>query len=282
MKIEILGSGGALAMPMLYSQHQFAQQAREQGVPYSRWGPSIFIHDIGLLIDTPEEIRLQLERAKIFRVPNCIYSHWHPDHVRGLRVFESLNWGTWHYPSQNCNTMIYLPQQVAEDMTTRAGMGEALEWMESVRVIQQHVISDGEAIILKDIKVTPFRLAEEYVYAFLLEGNGKRVLIAPDELFGWEPPDFVKGVDLAILPMGIPEYNPLTGERFLAETHPVLKTEATYRQTLEMVKKIDAKLTYLTHIEDYEIFGYDELSVLETDLTDPLVKFAYDTLLIEI
>ena len=35
-------------------------EARENGVPYSRTGPSLFVHGPDVLIDTSEEIRLQL------------------------------------------------------------------------------------------------------------------------------------------------------------------------------------------------------------------------------
>ncbi len=49
------------------------------------------------------------------------------------------------------------------------------------------------------------------MYAFLLEEEGKRVLIAPDELVGWDPPQTVRGLDLAVLPMGVPEFDPFTG-----------------------------------------------------------------------
>ena len=77
--------------------------------------------------------------------------------------------------------------------------------------------------------------------AFLIEERGKRILLAPDELLGWTPPDFVRGVDLAVLPMGVCEFNPFTGARQIALEHPVLKTEATFSQTLDMVRVLSAR-----------------------------------------
>lgn len=280
MKIEFLGSGGALPTPALNSHHPFAQQARQKGVPYTRFGPSLFIHDCELLIDTPEEIRLQLERAGIYRVPHCLYSHWHPDHTRGMRVFESLNWTTWQYPRENQITDIYLPEQAGIDMRGIGGMADALDWMSKVKIIRVHDLKDGDHLMLGDFKITPFRVAEDYVYAFLFEGQGKRVLIAPDELFGWSPPEFVQGVDLAILPMGICEFNPFTGERFLPTEHPVLRSEATFRQTLAMLETLNAQQVIMTHIEDCPLYGYDELLQLEKTLKN--IRFAYDTLIVEI
>jgi phosphoribosyl 1,2-cyclic phosphate phosphodiesterase len=118
----------------------------------------------------------------------------------------------------------------------------------------------------------------------LFEGEDKRVLIVPDELFGWEPSNDIKGVDLAILPMGIVEFNPLTNARVIPEHHPVLKTEATFRQTIEVIKLLNAKRVVLTHIEEPDSLSYDDLQLLEKKLqTEGLnIVFAYDTLIIDV
>jgi phosphoribosyl 1,2-cyclic phosphate phosphodiesterase len=67
-------------------------EAREKLIPYSRTGCSMFLYDINLLFDTPEEVRLQLNREKIQNVEHVILTHWHPDHTFGLRILEQLNW----------------------------------------------------------------------------------------------------------------------------------------------------------------------------------------------
>jgi phosphoribosyl 1,2-cyclic phosphate phosphodiesterase len=122
------------------------------------------------------------------------------------------------------------------------------------------------------------------VYAFLFEGEGKRVLIVPDELFGWEPSDNVKGVDLAVLPMGVVEFNPFTNIRVVPKNHPVLKSESTFQQTLEVIKALNAKKVVLTHIEEPDNLSYDDLQLLEKRLrAEGLnVDFAYDTLIVDV
>ncbi|MEZ4582776.1 MAG: hypothetical protein R3A10_14255 [Caldilineaceae bacterium] len=62
--------------------------------------------------------------------------------------------------------------------------------------------------------------------------------IAMDELYGWTPPDDWRGVNLAVLPIGVFEFDPLTGERRILADHPVLAREATFRQTLAMVEAL--------------------------------------------
>jgi len=45
-----------MVIPKPLCQCRICRQARDKGVPYARAGPSSFLHDINLLIDTPAEI----------------------------------------------------------------------------------------------------------------------------------------------------------------------------------------------------------------------------------
>ena len=241
MRIEFLGTGGAITTPRPGCRCRICVEARKAGVPYSRSGPAIFIHGPDLLIDTPEEIKDQLNRAGIVNINAGIYSHWHPDHTMGRRVWESLNFDGRNWPPSGGSTDVYLPEQVAADFETWLGLAEHFAFMNDQGYTRTHTIQDGDSIRLNDVHVTPFRLAADYVYAFIIEENNRRVLIAPDELVGWQPPDFVRYVDLAILPMGVVEHDPLTGDRKVAPDHPLLKIEATFAETLEMVRRVGAR-----------------------------------------
>lgn len=284
MRIEFLGTGGAITTPKPGCSCRVCVQARREGVPYSRGGPSVFLHGPDVLVDTPEEIKDQLNRAGIGKVPACLYSHWHPDHVMGRRVWEALNqdWRSW--PPHNRCTDIYLPEQVGKDFRKMLGSWEHfafLEYREVVRVVE---LSDGGDIEIGGVRIHPFRLAEDYVYAFLIEEDGKRVLIAPDELNGWEPPEWVRGADAAVLPKGLDEFDPFTGERRIPKDHPILQEEATYEETLEIVEKLDAGRVVLTHIEEVDGLSHDDLRELQEGLQGEgrNIEFAYDTLEVEV
>ncbi len=88
MKFEIIGSGGCTALPKPLCRCKVCRQARDRGIPYSRYGCSLFLHDINLLIDTPEDIVHSINSSKIERIDRVIYSHLDPDHTLPL---ESLN-----------------------------------------------------------------------------------------------------------------------------------------------------------------------------------------------
>jgi phosphoribosyl 1,2-cyclic phosphate phosphodiesterase len=260
MRIEILGSAGALTTPRPGCSCPVCVEARKRGIPYSRTGPSVFVHGPDVLIDTPEESKDQLNRAGIEHVAVGLYSHWHPDHVMGRRVWESLNVDFRAWPPRQRETVdLYLPQQVAEDFKERLGTWEHLVFLEQHNLVRLHVVADGSPIQLGTVKVTPIRLPEDYVYAFIFESPGGRALIVMDEANGWVPPRELGRVDVAVLPLGIHEHDPFTGERRIHEEHPVLVEEATYDETLGIVGALDARRIVLSHIEEMDGLSHDDL-----------------------
>ncbi|MGH3086013.1 MAG: MBL fold metallo-hydrolase [Rubrobacteraceae bacterium] len=284
MKVEFLGTGGAISTPRPLCDCRACSEAREKGVPYSRSGPSIFVHGPDVLIDTPEEIKDELNRSKVTNINACLYSHWHPDHVMGRRVFESLNWDIRGWPPNSRRTDVYLPGRVGKDFRQRLGSWEHFRFLEYLKLVNVIELDEGEKIEVGGVRILPFPLAEEYVYAFMFEEGGKRILIAPDELLGWAPPEWVKGVDLAVIPKGITEVNPLTGERVFSEEHPILEMEATFEETLEIVGKLGARRVILTHIEEMCGMTHDDLRELERCLRDDGldIAFAHDTMIVEV
>lgn len=283
MKVEFLGTGGAITTPRPLCFCSICEEAREKGVPYSRSGPSVFIHGPNLLVDTPEEIKDQLNRSRVEGIGACTYSHWHPDHVMGRRVFE-INKDFREWPAQDRCTPVYLPSRVLSDMKQTLGTWEHLQFLETEGLIRVVEVSDGESFELQGYTVRPFALAESYVYAFLIEGGGKRLLVAPDELVGWDPPEWIHGVDLAVLPMGVVEFDPRSGERQIDVDHPVLRGEATFEETLGIVRKLGAQRVMLTHIEEPDRLSFDDLKALEDTLYGQglPVGFAHDTQVVEV
>ncbi len=286
MRIEFLGTGGAGTTPRPLCSCRICVEARDKGVLYSRTGPSVFVHGPDLLIDTPEEIKAQLNRSQVTRIAGVTYSHWHPDHTTGRRVLEEMNidWRAWPRAPRS-TTDVYLPAQVAADFRERLGTWDQLEYMQNaLGTVAIHELADGDDFRLGKTLVTPFRLAEDFVYAFLLQDGDRRVLIAPDELHGWSPGDGVKGVDVAVLPMGIVEFHPLSGERMIHEDHWMLQLEATFDETLDIVRQLNAERVYLTHVEEMDQLSYDDLAEIAARLQhDGLpVDFAFDTLVVDV
>jgi phosphoribosyl 1,2-cyclic phosphate phosphodiesterase len=287
MRVEILGSGGAATIPRPGCVCRVCVEARERGVPYARTGPSTFVHGPNVLFDTPEEAKLQLDRARIGEIGACFYSHWHPDHTMGRRVFETRNgdFRTWPPAAKRpLVTDVYLPEQVAADFRVWLGGMAHLEFMAQRGWVRIHELQDGDTVTIAGVEVRPFRLAEDYVYAFELRDGGRRLLVAPDETNGWHPPAEVRGFDLAVIPMGVCEHDPFTGERRIDEAHPILVVEATFEETIGIVDELAADRVVLSHVEEIDTLSYDDLLRLEERLRAEgrNVRFAYDGMTIEV
>jgi len=283
VRVEFLGTGGAVTTPRPFCDCRVCVEAREKGVPYSRSGPSVFVHGPDVLVDTPEEIKAQLNRSTITEISACFYSHWHPDHVMGRRVWEmNLDFRAW--PRRSNPTDVYLPEQVGKDFREMLGSWEHFEFLEKLGTARIVEMQDGARAEIQDTRITPFRVAHDYVYAFLFEGENERLLVAPDELKGWTPPEFLHGLDLAVLPMGLAEFDPFTGERRIPKEHPILRLEATFDDTMEIVAKLGAKRTILTHVEEIDGLTHDDLQALGERLRGEgkNVEFAYDTLIVDV
>ena len=287
MRLEVLGSAGAVPTPRPGCSCRVCAEARAKGVPYSRMGPSVFVHDVSLLADTPEESREQLVRAGVDAVRTCVYSHWHPDHVMGRRVFE-MNYDFRGWPPESKTTRrtrVVLPERVARDFRTYLGSWDHLEFLaERLRVVELEVIPADASVEVDGLRLTPIAVAQDYVYAFLLEHDGRRVLVAMDELHGWRPPD-LGALDLAYLPQGLAEHDPLTGERRIAAEHPLLRVEATFPQTLEIVRALGAKRVVLHHVEEFDGLSHDDLAAVADKVRAEEgleIEFAYDTMVVEV
>lgn len=282
MRIEILGSGGAVSVPRPGHHDRYNDEAREKGVPYQRRGPSVFIHEHNILFDTPDDIIESLNRAGVEDIRACFYSHWHPDHVMGRRIFEQANWDL--RGDNNKTTDVYVPERVRDDMKKMLGTWSHLEYMQSLGVVKLHVIAPGESVKIDDLTISPVPVAEDYVFAYLVERGDTRTWIAMDELVGWSPDASVANLDLAILPSGVCEFHPLNGERRIPADEPVLQSEMQFERTLEVIAEMAPKQAVLIHLDEPDGITFDdglELSRKYQENGLP-VTFAWDGYIAEV
>jgi phosphoribosyl 1,2-cyclic phosphate phosphodiesterase len=236
------------------------------------------VHGPDVLIDTPEESKAQLNRSGVRRIAAGLYSHWHPDHTAGRRVWESRNFEFRSWPRRYETTPVYVPQRVWEDFEANYGLADQFRFMERQGTVKVVQVAEREPFEVGGYLVTPVPLAAENAHAFLFEGDGERVLVAMDETHGWTPPDLGQ-LDVAVLPVGVFEHHPYTGERLIPEEFckpPVKKTR--YAQALEMARVLGARRTVLSHVEEMDRLSHDELVRLgDADGWEP----AYDGMVIE-
>ena len=282
MTIEVLGSGGAVNTPKIFCDCNSCTQARKYGGVYSRLGPSVFIHGPDILIDTPEDISVQINRSSIKRIEACFYSHWHPDHTSGKRLFEAgIDWIG--IPPENTSIDVYLTERIAQTFDDCLGISEHLEFMESRGIIERKIIGNDQEVSINDYVIKPNRLAQEYVFDYVISGGDKRILIVMDELKDWQPGQEILETpfDLVYLPFGIFELNPITGARNLPADHPTLDSEQSIGETLKIVESLSSKKFILSHIEEPDNITFSLAGKLENHYskeTGKRVVIAYDTM----
>lgn len=278
--IEILGSGGQTPIPRTLCKCRICQEAREKGFPYKRTGPSVFIHGPNILIDTPEESSDQLERAGITHVDAGFYSHWHPDHTLGCRVWQ-MNKTLRHEEGRTQKTTpIYLPENIIDGFKQYYGLMEHFGVYDRIGYTKTHIVPLDQKIDFGDVAITPFQMAETFVTGFELQYRDKKALIIMDETLGWHPAPYQIGYDVVMMPIGVVEFHPLTGKRLIREGHGILKGEPTFEKVLDIVRELKAKKVILAHIGEGDQLSYDELLQIQDNLNKEglPVEFAYDGL----
>src|SRR5881628_1321568 len=142
MRVEILGSAGASWTPRPLCRCPICVEALHKGVPYARTGPSVFVHGPDVLIDTPEDSHAQVARSRIERVRAGLYSHWHPDHTAGRRVWEALNFDFRSWPPRYETTPVYVPERVWGDFETHYGLADQFRFLERQGTVRIELLAE--------------------------------------------------------------------------------------------------------------------------------------------
>lgn len=221
MDIIVLGSGGFVSTPQPLCRCDVCSQSRNDN-KFSRTGPSFYLPDIDVLIDTPLEAKYQLDHLD--NLPSkIIYSHWHPDHTEGYRVFESYKLAPNIYVQPESKILEKVP---------------GLKFLEMIKKIRFVDWKENEPIENGPYKITWLTLNEEIpVYAFLLSNSEKRALICPDH--GKFLLDLSVEADIDILVMNMGDMSDNSGKI------------TTFEDNLNIIKKLKPKRTVLTHIEEH-------------------------------
>lgn len=276
MKWTILGSGGCMVIPKPLCQCRVCREARNKGVPYARAGPSAFLHDIHLLIDTPAEIAALLNRRRIRRVDYLLLTHLDPDHVEGLRVVEqiALDFRTWKaYPEKQL--CLLLPEELAGRMRDiRSQYGPVIDFYRDSGFLWLKPFQGS--VELKDTRITAIPVDRGcqlgFVYAF--DRSGRRVVYAACDIKPFpEHREEVRRADLLVIQPGIFEQGLKHGFSYPAG-HISRTTLYTYEDTLALAARLEARRVLFVHLEEYWNRSYDDYLALESG--DGKLRFAYD------
>ena len=265
-----------MIVPKPLCQCPVCQEAREKGIPYARTGPSAFLHDINLLIDTPAEIISQLNRSRIYHIDNLIFSHLDPDHVEGFRVVEqiTLDFRTWcAYPEKQL--CLLLPEELQERiLNIRSQYGPVLEFYQKSGFLR--VMLFQEKVEINDVHITaiPVDRGSQIAFVYVFEKAGSKVVYAPCDIKPFpEQRKEVQRANLLLIQPGIFEEGLKHDFRYPVD-HISRTTLYTFEKTMELAKRIQAEKTVFIHLEEYWNRSYDDYLMLEE--SNPGFRFAYD------
>jgi len=280
MKFEIIGSGGCVALPKPLCKCNVCVEARDKGRPYQRHGCSIFLHDLNLLIDTPEDIVHALNKSEVEHIERVMFSHLDPDHTLGFRLFEHLrlNWFEISEGRECVNPIevMALPHVMSDLNAIKSVYGGFLDYYEGTRnlITRREVSSE---FVLGDIQVTLVRIERSTIFVF--KKNGKKLIYSFCDIIPFPDHDVFYDADYLII-----------GDTFIGDVLKggyVLAQDNMLRQSLFSMEEIEGlKAKYnvenvvVTHIEEDWGKSYDDYLELEDRYEN--IRFAYDGMTIEI
>lgn len=280
MKFTIIGSGGCVALPKPLCQCKICKEAREKGKPYSRFGCSLFLHDLNLLVDTPEDIVHALNYFDIQQVNSVVFSHMDPDHTLGMRVFEHmrLNWLEVSEGKECTNPIdIFAMEHVMSDINSISSkFGSYLDYYENIRnIVKRKVVNDF--IYLDDIKLAFVRANSATV--FLFEQGGKKAIYAPCDVKPFPDSHIFNNADIMII--GNTIVGEVLKEGYILKEDNHLNDELFNMNEIEQLKsKYNIKKVIITHLEEDWGKSYDDYVKLENQYDD--ITFAYDGITFEV
>ncbi|MBW1898474.1 MAG: hypothetical protein JRI61_05370 [Deltaproteobacteria bacterium] len=282
MELTILGSGGCMVIPKPLCQCDVCKEARRKGPPFARTGPSAFIYDENILIDTPAEISFQLNRSRIESVDYLMFSHLDPDHIEGFRVVEqiAIDYRTWEaYPDKQIR--LVLPKLLLERLRkVHTVYGSQFEYFEESGFIQ--CVPFEEKTKIGDVNITalPVNRGSQISYIYVFEKEGRKMVYAPCDIKPFpENREEVRQADLLLIQPGIFE-DGLKHQFVYPEHHISRTTLYTIEETIALSKRINAKQIMFIHLEEYWNRSHADYFSMQYDYDN--VQFSYDGMCIQI
>ncbi len=256
-------------------------EARQKGFPYARTGCSLFVEDVNVLIDTPEDMNASLNNSGIQKVEHILYSHCDPDHTMGMRVIEQLKMD-WLADSlgqkpDNPIEIASLPAILEDIKKQSTKYGSVIAYYEAKGLVytKELRVFKKNNLLIELIPVDE----QEHVAIFIISSNGKKIIYAPCDVKPFPESEKFHGADVLIIGNTIVG-NILKDGFILSEDNPLRKELFTLDEIDTIRKQYGIKEVMITHLEEDWGKSYDDYRKLEEELN--LIRFAYDGLKIRL
>ncbi len=255
-------------IPNPFCKCPICEEARIKRGRYERLGPSLYIEDIKMLIDTPEDIAVACDRQGITDIQYLSISHKDPDHTRGMRIVEPLGY--------DCITdkgtpipFIALPE-VIDDIN--AWNGDGLHYYEDI--LQCITLNKTNHFQIGPIElhlVNNKTHRGNMTFYVITEGT-KKVIYACCDVKPFIPNELYYDADILII--GLVSDNGILKDGSTLESAPFKDDMFTLDEIIEIRRTYRIHRIIVTHIDEYWAKSYAYYQQLEKTLDN--ISFAYD------
>ena len=282
MKFIIIGSGGCVCLPKPLCQCNVCVEARNKGGRYKRYGCSVYLEDISLLVDTPEDIAHALNASDIRSVDRVLYTHHDPDHTMGMRVFEQLRLEWLDYfdkiPPSSPIDVCATPEVMDTLNGIGIGYGALLDYYVKMGLASKKLITEPFTVGNIQISAVPVG-TRKHVSIFIFEETNHKVIYAPCDCKPFPMDERMRNADLLIIG------NTFVGDtlkngRVIGSNHPLRDELHSIEDVLKIKEDLSVKDVIITHLEEDWGKSYDDYIAIENNYHG--VKFAYDGMVVEI
>lgn len=285
MRVLVLGSGGNTPIPTPTCSCPVCEQARSEGPPYSRGGNSLYLPDLAAMVDAPEFAFRALNREGVEDLDYIFLTHWHPDHVNGLRLVQSRDLsahdGLLEAIAEGGPTLV-TTETVYE--RTREIFGQLDHFRQQDFLDVQFLDDDPLTIDDTTIRSIPYALEDDELdaTAFEITRGDRTLLIASDDARYLDEGTLPEEIDLAVFECGYFERGP-DGDRILTDADlNFLADELTHEEVLDRIDRLDPDRALLTEIEHFTARSHDHFETLAASDAYEGIEVAHDGLELEL
>lgn len=249
MKITFLGTGTSQGVPVIACDCDVCQSIdyRDQRLRTSiLWE----INETNIVVDTGPDFRQQMLRERVKQLDAVIFTHEHKDHTAGLDDVRSFNF------AQKKDMPIYGDPRVIQQLKREFAYAFAEKKYPGVPQIEVHEL-DGDDFQIGDVEIVPIEVMHYKlpVYGYRI---GDMAYITDANYISDSEKEKLKNLDVLII-------------NALQKTEHI--SHYTLAQALDLIKEINPKRAYLTHLS-HKMGLHGEV---ELELPDN-VEIAYDGL----
>lgn len=268
LKLRIVGSGGVAQIPNPFCECDICQEARIKRGRYERLGPSLYIEDIKMLIDTPEDIVVALDRQNISEIEHISISHKDPDHARGIRMVEPLGYNAITDEGHPVHFVLY--PGVADDINR--WNGGTLVYYEDVLHCISIDVADYTRIDDIELFLVNNKTHRGNMTFYVMVQNSKKAIYAVCDNKPFVENSLYYDADVLIL--GLVSDDGILKDGSKLENAPFKDDAHTLEEVIQLKEHYRIKTVIVTHIDEYWGKSYAYYSELEKTLDG--ILFAYD------